>query len=68
MLPVKPFARLMKKFGAKRVSPKAAKALAKTVETKLSLLIKESSMLAAHAGRKTVLLEDVRLARKKLNI
>jgi len=68
MLPVKPFIRLMKKSGAKRVSPEAARALEKIVEKKLIELIKESSRLAAHAGRKTILLEDVRLAKKKLNI
>ena len=68
MLPVKPFIRLMKKFGAKRVSYGAAETLSKIVENKLIEIIKESSTLAEHAGRKTILLEDVRLARKKLNI
>ena len=68
MLPVKPFARLMKKYGAERVSPKAAKALTKVVEGKLSELIKEAALLATHAGRKTILLEDIKLAKKKLNI
>jgi len=68
MLHVKPFKRLMKQFGAKRVSNKAAKALTAYVEKAVSEVMREAALLAEHAGRKTVLASDVRLARKKLNL
>jgi histone H3/H4 len=62
------FDKLLKRFGAKRVSPEAAELLAKYVEEKTLLLLKEAKILAEHAKRITVLQEDVRLARKNLNL
>jgi len=62
------FDKLLKRFGAKRVSPEAAELLAKYVEEKTLLLLKEANILAEHAKRITVLQEDVRLARKNLNL
>lgn len=59
-----PFERLLKKAGARRVSKQAAKELARIMEERMLDLLKEAASLAKHAGRKTVLLEDVRLARK----
>jgi histone H3/H4 len=62
------FDKLLKRFGAKRVSPEAAELLTKYVEEKTLLLLKEAKILAEHAKRITVLQEDVKLARKNLNL
>jgi histone H3/H4 len=62
------FDKFLKKFGAKRVSPEAAEYLAKYVEEKTILLLKESKTYTEHAKRNTVLQEDIRLARKNLNL
>lgn len=63
--PVLPFERLIKRAGAKRVSQGAAEELAKVMEEKIFDIAKEAAALAKHAGRKTVLADDVRLAYKK---
>jgi len=62
------FDKFLKKFGAKRVSPQAAEYLAKYIEEKAILLLKEAKVCAEHAKRSTVLQEDIRLARKNLNL
>ena len=64
--PVLPFERLIKRAGAKRVSHEAAEELAKVMEEKILKIAEEAALLAKHAGRKTVLAEDVRLAYRKL--
>jgi histone H3/H4 len=66
--PSLPFARILKAAGARRVSDSAAEELAKVLEEKISKLAEEAVALANHAGRKTILDEDVRMARRKLNI
>jgi len=63
--PVLPFERIIKRAGAKRVSYEAAEELAKVMEDKIINIAEEAAALAKHAGRKTVITEDVRLARKK---
>jgi len=63
--PVLPFERILKRAGAKRVSYGAAEELAKVMEDKIFKIAEEAAALAKHAGRKTVLAEDVRLARRK---
>lgn len=67
MLPLTPFKRLMKKAGAKRVSEEALKEFASVIEEKIFKIAQEAVLLARHAGRKTVLPEDVRLARRKVS-
>lgn len=66
ILPKGPFARILKKAGAKRVSYEALDEFAKVMEEKLLDVAKEAVNLANHAGRKTILEEDIRIARKKL--
>jgi histone H3/H4 len=56
----------MKKAGAKRVSEDAMDEMAKVLEEKLIDISKEAALLAKHAGRKTILDEDVRIAKKKI--
>lgn len=68
VLPKLPFERLMKKAGAKRVSEEALDEMAKILEEKMTEIAKEAAMLAKHAGRKTILEEDVRIARKKFMV
>ena len=66
--PALPFARILKAAGAKRVSDDAAEEFAKVMEEKMLKLAEEAVALANHAGRKTIIDEDVRIARRKLNI
>lgn len=66
ILPRLPFERILKKAGAKRVSYDALDEFAKVMEEKLLDVAKEAVDLAKHAGRKTILEEDIRIARKKL--
>ncbi len=68
ILPTAPFERIIKKAGANRVSHEATEELAKIIEEKLTQVFKEAAALAKHAGRKTVIDEDVRMAAKKLGL
>lgn len=63
--PLAPFERILKKAGAKRVSKAAMEEFAKVMEDKLLQVATEAVTLAKHAGRKTILGEDIRLAKKK---
>ncbi|MFH8080748.1 MAG: NFYB/HAP3 family transcription factor subunit [Candidatus Aenigmatarchaeota archaeon] len=65
-LPLIPFERILKKAGAKRVSRGAMKEFAARMADYLYRLSAEASALAEHAGRKTVLESDVKMARKKI--
>jgi len=66
ILPRGPFERILKKAGAKRVSGDALDEMAKVLEERLAKIAKESALLAKHAGRKTILEEDIRAVRKKI--
>lgn len=66
VLPKSPFERILKKAGAKRVSYEACDEFAKVMEEKLLDVAKDAVELAKHAGRKTIIDEDIRIARKKL--
>ncbi len=65
-LPLMPFERILKKAGAKRVSRGAMKEFAARMSDYLFRLAQEAATLANHAGRKTVLESDVKMARKKV--
>jgi histone H3/H4 len=66
-LPLVPFERILKQAGAKRVSKSACEAFAEVMADYIFRLSKEAARLAEHAGRKTILDSDVRLARKKVD-
>jgi len=65
-LTIMPFKRLIEKAGGKRVSMKAAEELARIIEGKARLLAIEAQKLAEHSGRRTVMKQDIKLARKVL--
>ncbi|MCD6403139.1 MAG: NFYB/HAP3 family transcription factor subunit [Candidatus Aenigmarchaeota archaeon] len=65
-LPIATVERILKKAGAKRVSKKGAEAFAEVLAEYVYKLSKEAAMLAEHAGRKTMLDVDVRLAKRRL--
>ena len=64
--PLAPFERILKKAGAKRVSRGAMEEFAKVMEEEIYKIAKEAALLAKHAGRKTVMREDVKAAVRKL--
>ncbi len=65
-LPRLPFERILKRAGAKRVSQDALEEIANILEEKLMIIAEEAAALAKHAGRKTVIDEDIRMAKKKV--
>jgi histone H3/H4 len=65
-LPLAAFERILKKAGAKRVSHTASQEFALVIEEKMYKIAKEAALLAKHAGRKTIIDEDVRIARRKV--
>ena len=58
--------RLCKKAGAERVSEAAAKELAKALEEIGAKIAKEALDYAIHARRKTVKVEDIEIATRKV--
>lgn len=65
-LPRLPFERILKNVGAKRVSQDALEEFASVMEEKLYEIAKEAAILAKHAGRKTIVGEDVRIAKRRI--
>ena len=63
---VAPMHRLCKKAGADRVSEAAAKELAKALEDIGVKIAKEALDYAMHAGRKTIKVEDIEIATRKV--
>ncbi len=65
LLPKLPFERILKKVGAKRVSQDALEEFSIIMEEKLTAIAREAVALAKHAGRKTLIGEDIRLSKNK---
>ena len=63
---VSPMHRLCKKAGADRVSEAAAKELAVALQKVGLKIAKEALDFAMHAGRKTIKVEDIEIAAKKV--
>ncbi len=61
-----PVRMIFKKAGAKRVSDKAAIELARVLEERVKILALEANRLSGHAGRRTVMKQDVRMAKRAL--
>jgi DNA-binding protein len=63
---LQPLRKIFKKAGAKRVSDSAAEELGKVLETRSKALLEEAKELSKHAGRKTVMRTDIKMARRNL--
>ena len=59
-IPVAPVVRILKDAGAERISDDAKKAFADAVEASAEELAKKVIKAAAHAGRKTVTVDDIK--------
>ena len=64
-LPLAPFERILKDSGAKRVSKTAMKEFAVVTEEIADDIARDAVKFAKHAGRKTVVGEDIKLAKKR---
>lgn len=56
--------RVLKKSGANRVGDEAVEELRESIEQIAESIAKQSVELAQHAGRKTIKIEDIKLATK----
>lgn len=65
-IPLAPLERILRKAGAKRVSKEALKQFSDVLSEYAYDLSEEAAALAEHAGRKTILDTDVRMAKRKI--
>ncbi|MBN2518049.1 MAG: histone family protein [Candidatus Altiarchaeota archaeon] len=63
-LPLAPLERIMRNAGADRVSEDAVIALATILEDVAEEISEDAIAIAKHAGRKTIMADDIRLAKK----
>jgi len=64
-LPLHTILRLSRELGAERISKDAALFISEYLISELKKIIQKSDKLARHADRKTIMLEDVKLALEK---
>ena len=61
-LPIAPVRRILRNAGAERISDDACVALAEVLEDRATIISEKAILLANHAGRKTVQVEDIELS------
>ncbi|MBD3164678.1 histone [Candidatus Woesearchaeota archaeon] len=64
IIPKAPLAKIMQKSGAKRVSDKAAEALANYLINYAGRISERAVRIARHSGRKTVQAGDIKVAER----
>jgi len=64
-MPLAPLERILKKAGAKRVSKSALVEFAEVIIDYAHDISAKAAELAEHAGRKTIIGADIKLAKKK---
>ncbi len=62
--PIAPVDRIIRKAGAERVSEQAAEVMAEILEQYAIKIASMAKLFAQHAGRKTIVPEDIMLALK----
>jgi len=66
-LPKAPFEKILKESAKNiRVSETAARTLAEAIEEISREIAADAAELAKHASRKTIIMEDIKLARKRM--
>lgn len=63
-LTLQPLRRMFMRAGAKRVSNSAAEELGALIEARVKEISAEAQKLSRHAGRRTVMRRDIKLAAK----
>jgi histone H3/H4 len=63
-LTLQPLRRIFKRAGAKRVSDDAALELGRIMEDRAKRILSEAKQLSEHAGRRTVMRSDIKMAKK----
>ena len=63
-LPRAPINRMFKSIGGDRLSAEARDLILEDIETYAKSLMKDSLNISRHVGRKTVMADDVKLAKK----
>jgi histone H3/H4 len=63
---LQPLRKLFRKSGAKRVSDKAALELGTVLQTRAKLILEEAKELSKHSNRRTVMRQDIKMAKKSL--
>lgn len=64
-IPLASMEKIMKKAGADRISDGAKEELRKVIEENIKQIATKATKLANHAGRKTIKVEDIKLAYKQ---
>lgn len=65
-LTLQPLRRMFKTAGGKRISDRAAEELGRLMEERAAQIAVEAQRLSQHAGRRTVMRRDIKMAARNL--